>query len=243
MVHTSINHTTIRNGIYYVSFRLSGKKYFRKSLETDSHTQVHLLMSFASPVIPLVQRGTIHSDQFGERLSVFSNRLKQQSEHWLVQQFLHNEQSNIQPMVVQEYRETVTPAAVTNPQKQNELKEVLTLAGAWNMYKKEKAQNWTKVISQANERSMEVLLIVLGVSTDVTTITKQDIKQVMEVAENLPKRVVQRYRSMTIQQLIKFINSEVRNIGCVVIFFILSSLKAIRSVIPLQLHLITKIAS
>ncbi|CAI1972272.1 Uncharacterised protein [Serratia proteamaculans] len=246
MAHTSINHTIIRNGIYYVSFHLSGKKYFRKSLETDSHTQAHLLISFASPVIPLVQRGTIHSDQFGERLSVFSNRLKKQSEHWLVQQFLHNEQSNIQPMVVQEYRETVTPAAVTNPQKQNELKElkeVLTLAGAWNIYKKEKTQNWTKVISQANERFMEVLLIILGVSTDVTTITKQDIKQVMEVVENLPKRVVQRYRSMTIQQLIEFINSEVRNIGCVVIFFILSSLKAIRSVIPLQLHLITKIAS
>lgn len=37
---------------------------------------------------------------------------------------------------------------------------------------------------------MEVLLIVLGTTTDVTTITKQDIKQVMEVVENLPKRVV-----------------------------------------------------
>ncbi|MCV5675186.1 hypothetical protein OFN11_26920, partial [Escherichia coli] len=82
-------------------------------------------------------------------------------------------------------------------------KEVLTLAGAWNMYKKEKAQNWTKAISQANERFIEVMLIVLGSSTDVTTITKQDIKQVMEVVENLPKRVVQPYRSMTVQQLIE----------------------------------------
>lgn len=50
---------------------------------------------------------------------------------------------------------------------------------------------------------MEVLLIVLGTTTDVTTITKQDIKQVMEVVENLPKRVVQPYRSMTVQQLIE----------------------------------------
>lgn len=57
----------------------------------------------------------------------------------------------------------------------------------------------TKAISQANKRFMEVLLIVLGTTTDVTTITKQDIKQVMEVVENLPKRVVQPYRSMTIQ--------------------------------------------
>ncbi|MDT9081430.1 hypothetical protein RSW80_25645 [Escherichia coli] len=105
MAHTSINHTIIRNGIYYVSFRLSGNKYFRRSLETDSHSHAQLLMSFASPAIPLVKRGTIHPDQFGERLSDFSNRLKQQSEHWLVQQFVNNEQSNIQPMVAQEYRE------------------------------------------------------------------------------------------------------------------------------------------
>ncbi len=68
------------------------------------------------------------------------------------------------------------------------------MASAWNMYKKEKTQNWTKAISQANERFMEVMLIVLGASTDVTTITKQDIKQVMEVVENLLKRVVQPYR-------------------------------------------------
>jgi integrase len=71
------------------------------------------------------------------------------------------------------------------------------------MYKKEKAQNWTKAISQANERFMEVMFIVVGASKDVTTITKQDIKQVMEVVENLPKRVVQPYRSMTVQQLIE----------------------------------------
>ncbi|HCR0535706.1 TPA: tyrosine-type recombinase/integrase, partial [Enterobacter hormaechei] len=39
--------------------------------------------------------------------------------------------------------------------------------------------------------------------TNVAAISKQDIKQVMEVVENLPKRVVQPYRSMTIQQLIE----------------------------------------
>ncbi|MFO3905354.1 tyrosine-type recombinase/integrase [Enterobacter hormaechei] len=203
MAHTSINHTIIRNGIYYVSFRLPGHKYFRRSLETDSHSHAQLLMSFASPAIPLVKRGTIHADQFGQCLSDFSNRLKQHSEQWLAHQFLNDERRNIQPMVAQEYQETVTPAAVTKPQKQDEPKEVLTLAGAWNMYKKEKAQNWTKAISQANERFMEVMFIVLGASTDVTTISKQDIKQVMEVIENLPKRVVQPYRSMTVQQLIE----------------------------------------
>lgn len=65
MGHRTIRHTITRNGIYYVRFRLPGNKYFRKSLETDSHTQAQLLMSFASPVIPLVQRGTIQPDHFG----------------------------------------------------------------------------------------------------------------------------------------------------------------------------------
>lgn len=54
----------------------------------------------------------------------------------------------------------------------------------------------------ANERYIEVLLVVLGENTDVTAITKQDIRQVMEVVENLPKRVIQPYRSMNVQQLI-----------------------------------------
>ncbi len=75
MGHRTIRHTITRNGIYYVRFRLPGNKYFRKSLETDSHTQAQLLMSFASPVIPLVQRGTIQPDHFGT-VSSFSNCLK-----------------------------------------------------------------------------------------------------------------------------------------------------------------------
>lgn len=178
MGHRTIRHTITRNGIYYVRFRLPGNKYFRKSLETDSHTQAQLLMSFASPVIPLVQRGTIQPDHFGKRLSEYGNSLKQQNEQWLAHQFLNDEQCNIQPIVAQEYREIVTPSGDEEEQIEAQPKEVLTLAGAWNMYKKEKAQNWTKAISQANERFIEVMLIVLGSSTDVTTITKQDIKQV-----------------------------------------------------------------
>ncbi len=47
------------------------------------------------------------------------------------------------------------------------------------MYKDEKGRNWTKSTSMANERYMEVLLTVLVEKTDVTAITKQDIKQVI----------------------------------------------------------------
>lgn len=135
-------------------------------------------MSFASPVIPLVQRGTIQPDHFGKRLSEYGTSLKQQNEQWLAHQFLSEERRTLQPIVVQEYRELVAPSEDEEEQTEAQSKDVLTLAGAWNMYKKEKAQNWMKAISQANERFMEVV-------------------------ENLPKRVVQPYRSMTVQQLIE----------------------------------------
>lgn len=88
-------------------------------------------------------------------------------------------------------------------QSPTEPEKVLTLSDAWAMYKDEKGRNWAQSISLANERYMEVLLTVLGGETDVAAITKQDNKQVMKVVENLPKRVVQLYRPMTIQQLIE----------------------------------------
>lgn len=100
-------------------------------------------------------------------------------------------------------QQIIVPSELVEPQPPAEPEKVLTLSDAWAMYKDEKGRNWTKSISMANERYMEVLLTVLGGETDVTTITKQDIKQVMEVVENLPKRVVQPYRSMTVQQLIE----------------------------------------
>jgi len=96
----------------------------------------------------------------------------------------------------------VVPDAIVDPASRVEPEKVLALSDAWALYKDEKGRNWTKSISMANERYMAVLLTVLGGETDVTAITKQDIKQVMEVVENLPKRVVQPYRSMTIQQLV-----------------------------------------
>lgn len=100
-------------------------------------------------------------------------------------------------------QQIIVPSELVEPQPPAEPEKVLTLWDAWAMYKVEKGRNWTKSISMANERYMEVLLTVLGEKTDVTAITKQDIKQVMEVVENLPKRVVQPYRSMSIQQLIE----------------------------------------
>ena len=106
----------------------------------------------------------------------------------------------INPLLPQQ--QIIVPDEIVESQPPGETVKVLTLSDAWAMYKDEKGRNWTKSISMANERYMEVLITVLGGETDVTVITKQDIKQVMEVVENLPKRVVQPYRSMSIQQLI-----------------------------------------
>ncbi|KOC88844.1 tyrosine-type recombinase/integrase [Winslowiella iniecta] len=205
MGHKTIRHTITRNGIYYVRFRLPGNTYFRKSLETDSYTQAHLIMSFASPVIHMVQSGAIQPDHFSARLTNFSNRLKQQADQWVALQFLNDEYRHAQTQSIElhECRDAVAPVVDAEQNKVAEPTDVLTLAGAWNMYRSEKERNWTKAITQANERFMEVLLVVLGGETDVASITKQDIKQVMEIVENLPKRVVQPYRSMTIQQLIE----------------------------------------
>ena len=115
MGHKTIRYTIIRNGIYYIRFRLPGNKYFRKSLETDSHTQAHLLMSFASPAIPLVQRGAIQPGQFGNRLSKYGNHLKQQNENWLMQQFLTDDFRKPQLIPGQEYREVVAAVLTCSP--------------------------------------------------------------------------------------------------------------------------------
>ncbi len=138
MGHRTIRHTITRNGIYYVRFRMPGNKYFRKSLETDSHTQAQLLMSFASPVIPLVQRGIIQPDHFGKRLSEYGSCLKQQNEQWLAQQFLNDVRRNIQSMVAQVDREVVTSLVDEEEHTEAQPGRLLTLAGAGTKRRKPK---------------------------------------------------------------------------------------------------------
>ncbi|MGQ7146599.1 integrase, partial [Escherichia sp. SS-MK2] len=75
------------------------------------------------------------------------------------------------------HQQIAPPVEIVESQPSAEPEKVLTLLDAWAMYKDEKGRNWTKSISMANERFIEVLMIVLGAATDVTTITKQDIKQ------------------------------------------------------------------
>ena len=182
----SLPYTFKRYGNYYIQIRLSDGRSYKKSLSTDSYREASGLMVSIIPHLPFVK-------SLATPLPVF--------EAFLSNLITSERKAARNPLLAQQ-QQIIVPTGIVDPQAPAEPEKVLTLSDAWAMYKDEKGRNWTKSISMANERYMEVLLTVLGGEIDVTTITKQDIKQVMEVVENLPKRVVQPYRSMSIQQLI-----------------------------------------
>ncbi|VAP76830.1 integrase [Klebsiella pneumoniae] len=183
MGYRTLPYTFQRNGNYYLQIRLSNGRMYKKSLLTDSYREASALMISIIPHIPFLKSLTTP-------LPVF--------EAFLSNLIALERKAAINPLLP--YHQIAPPVEIVAPA---EPEKELTLSDAWAMYKDEKGRNWTKSISMANERYMEVLLTVLGGETNVAAITKQDIKQVMEVVENLPKRVVQPYRSMSIQQLIE----------------------------------------
>lgn len=183
----SLPYTFKRYGNYYIQIRLSDGRSYKKSLSTDSYREASALMISIIPHIPFLK-------SLATPIPVF--------EAFLSNLITLERKAARNPLLAQQ-QQIIVPTGIMDSQAPAEPEKVLTLSDAWAMYKAEKGRNWTKSISMANERYMEVLLTVLGGETDVTVITKQDIKQVMEVVENLPKRVVQPYRSMSIQQLIE----------------------------------------
>lgn len=182
MGYRTLPYTFQRNGNYYLQIRLSSGRMYKKSLLTDSYREASALLIGVTPHIYFVK-------SLATPILVFESFLSNLIES--ERKATRNPQLIAPPV---EILESPSPA---EPEK------VLTLSDAWAMYKYENGRNWTKSISMANDRYIAVLLTVLGGETDVTVITKQDIKLVMEAVENLPKRVVQPYRSMTIQQLIE----------------------------------------
>lgn len=182
----SLPYTFKRYGNYYIQIRLSDGRSYKKSLSTDSYREASALMISIIPHIPFLKSLTTP-------LPVF--------EAFLSNLIASERKAARNPLLPQQ--QIIVPAEIVEPQPSAKPEKVLTIADAWAMYKDEKGRNWTKSISMANERYIKVLLVVLGKDRDVTAISKQDIKQVMEVVENLPKRVVQPYRSMSIRQLIE----------------------------------------
>ncbi|HHT1380869.1 TPA: tyrosine-type recombinase/integrase [Escherichia coli] len=78
-------------------------------------------------------------------------------------------------------------------------KSALTLAEAWKGFLEFKS-DWTPKIRQGNEKYFEVIAAVLGADTPVTTITRRDIKNLLEVVEGLPRQNKKPYNRMDIQQ-------------------------------------------
>ncbi len=186
MGYRTLPYTFQRNGNYYLQIRLSNGRMYKKSLLTDSYREASALMIGVTPHIPFVK-------SLATPLLVFESFLSN---------LIASERKAVRnPLLPQQ--QIIVSAEIVEPQPPAKPEKVITIADAWAMYKDEKGRNWTKSISMANERYMEVLLTVLGGENYVTAISKQDIKQVMEIVENLPKRVVQPYRSMSIQQLIE----------------------------------------
>ncbi|OUE90463.1 hypothetical protein AZZ82_000549 [Klebsiella aerogenes] len=176
-----IRYTFLRDSIYYIQFCLPDGKMFRRSLNTDSHREASVLMIALMPFILQVRNRQLTTEALTCQLDTLT----------------HNR------MLERAAKAFPLPAPPSLPyEKPIVQKTGMSIGEAWEQYKQERGSGWTSAIHSANERYMEVLLTVLGKEKNVATITKKDIKQVMEVVEGLPKRVIQPYRSMNIKQLI-----------------------------------------
>uniref|UniRef100_A0A8D6SZR8 Uncharacterized protein n=1 Tax=Klebsiella pneumoniae TaxID=573 RepID=A0A8D6SZR8_KLEPN len=164
-----IRYTFLRDSIYYIQFCLPDGKMFRRSLNTDSHREASVLMIALMPFILQVKNRQLTPEALCLQLNALNtNRMLERA-------------ARAFPLSM--------PLSLP-PEKQIEQKKGLHLGEAWAQYKHERGKGWTAAIHSANERYMEVLLTILGDDRDVATITKRDIKQVMEVVEGLPKRVI-----------------------------------------------------
>ncbi|HCM6363021.1 TPA: DUF3258 domain-containing protein, partial [Klebsiella pneumoniae] len=77
------------------------------------------------------------------------------------------------------------------------------LSEAWKLFVAEKGKNWAITIARENNRFYEVLMHVLG-DVPVGSITKQHIRQTLEVIENLPRRNLKPYSEMSLAECIDF---------------------------------------
>ncbi|MEN4889408.1 tyrosine-type recombinase/integrase [Erwinia billingiae] len=178
MLSKRIRYTFKRSSIYYVQFPLPNGRLFRRSLNTDSYRETNSLMIALMPQLISTKAG-----------------------HFSEHEFIHLIDSLIHSRMVKRAIPSLPVVAVPPPPVQ--APPALSLSDAWKMYKAERAMKWTISIASANERYMEPLIALLGAGKDVEKISKRDIHHAMEAIEALPKRVVQPYRAMTIQQLLE----------------------------------------
>ena len=75
------------------------------------------------------------------------------------------------------------------------------LSDAWKMFTAEKGKGWAAAVANENQRFYDVLLHVIG-DLPVGVITKQHIRQTLEVIENLPRRNKKPYSEMTLVECV-----------------------------------------
>ena len=78
----------------------------------------------------------------------------------------------------------------------------LLLSEAWGMFTAEKGKGWAATIANENQRYYDVLIYVVG-DLPVYSISKQNIRQTLEVVKNLPRRNKKPYSEWTLEQCIE----------------------------------------
>lgn len=79
----------------------------------------------------------------------------------------------------------------------------IKLSEAWEMYVADKGQKWRRAVAGENQRFYEILFYVAG-DIPVDGITKQHIREALQVAKNLPTRTRKPYSSMNLAECIAY---------------------------------------
>ncbi|HCJ1700554.1 TPA: DUF3258 domain-containing protein, partial [Klebsiella pneumoniae] len=102
------------------------------------------------------------------------------------------------------------PAVTPAPMEQNTATTAETepahcprLLEAWNDYIKDKGQKWRKQTANENQRFFDVLYHVVG-DVPVDSVKKQDLRDSLKVAENLPTRTKLPYSRMSLAECIDY---------------------------------------
>ncbi|WP_437615871.1 hypothetical protein [Erwinia sp. V71] len=79
----------------------------------------------------------------------------------------------------------------------------ISLSKAWEMYVEEQGKEWRKATAGENGRFYDILFYVVG-DKPVDTISKQDIRDTLQVAENMPQRNKKPYSAMTLKECVEY---------------------------------------
>ncbi|MEW7314880.1 tyrosine-type recombinase/integrase [Buttiauxella gaviniae] len=101
-------------------------------------------------------------------------------------------------------RLTNTPSETSSPSPKM---PSLSLSKAWDGYVKDKGQKWRRATANENQRFYDVLLYAIG-DKPIESITKQDIREALKVAENLPTRNKLPFSKLSLEESINYDVSE-----------------------------------